>query len=387
MIADPQRAAVLAFVRIRPTSPRRAPSHYVGPARWRASQLVCFACDWAVDLSLSLSTSEKPHTQQLVAQITSGPEAALASAIATVGGHLPADGALTSQLPADAGSLQQPHAVTFFSTAPSEPEPSAAAAAAVVRLRGSVHGRAFCLAKGDVASALADLRQDVVRSLGHRISLLVESLDEDAEGEGEGDASRMGLSLEGAAAHALPRRAHIDVGHGLSLCDHLDADEDYTDCSERFRALLGVTLPQLEPDSAEAETLLGPEVLSSAEAVEAVGAALLAGAGGSRATVPASDRSTKQGGPAPSATGSAAASAPEKPRGSMLMPLAAVGMAILVAAIAAALSITGGGGASPASYGSGGGEDGLAGGSVGARGVPAQVAVEGSADGGGAAGA
>ena len=63
------------------------------------------------------------------------------------------------------------------------------AAAATVRIVGTIHGRSFVLPKAEVAAAIEALRRDVVRSLKARVPLLLEQLQEEREDEEEETAA------------------------------------------------------------------------------------------------------------------------------------------------------------------------------------------------------
>ena len=237
-------------------------------------ELVCFACDWQVDLTLWLhpaaASASASHVAQLAEQL-GAIEAELSSALTTVDGALPSEGMLTTA-PGASGSLTNPHRVDFFTASPTTALRSQAGAAASVRLVGVVHGRAFVLARSEVSSALAELRRDVSGALRARIPLLLEQLadevedDEDEEDEGGGahdGASSKGsagrFDLDARATHALPRRAHVPVSTNLSLCDYLGAHEDASDVAERVQALLGHEMHSREGDDGDRE--LGPEAV------------------------------------------------------------------------------------------------------------------------------
>lgn len=237
-------------------------------------ELVCFACDWQVDLTLWLhpaaASASASHVAQLAEQL-GAIEAELSSALATVDGALPSEGMLTTA-PGASGSLTNPHRVHFFTTSPTTALRPQAGAAAAVRLVGVVHGRAFVLARSEVSSALAELRRDVSGALRARIPLLLEQLadeDEDEEDdEDEGGGAHDGASSKGSAGrfdldaratHALPRRAHVPVSTNLSLCDYLGAHEDASDVAERVQALLGHAMQSREGDDGDRE--LGPEAV------------------------------------------------------------------------------------------------------------------------------
>ena len=237
-------------------------------------QLVCFGCDWQVDLTLSLQppTAASSHAAQLVAQLDAY-EAGMSKAVGLLGGSLlPSSGGSSSltvaQLPGGAGSVEQPHAVSFLAPSPSAAISPQQSAAAVVRLVGTVHGRAFALGKAEVGAVLNDLKRDVAASLRARIPLLLEQLadddDDDDDDEGGGGGGGAGaFGLDAARTHALPRRAHVVVGGGLSLCDFVGAHEDASDVSERLAALLA------HDDDELAEEDLGPEAPALVDAAVA----------------------------------------------------------------------------------------------------------------------
>ena len=235
-------------------------------------ELVCFACDWQVDLTLWLhpAAASASHVAQLAEQL-GAIEAELSSALTTVDGALPSEGMLTTAAGAS-GSLTNPHRVDFFTASPTTALRPQAGAAASVRLVGVVHGRAFVLARSEVSSALAELRRDVCGTLRARIPLLLEQLadeddEDDEDGDDEGGGAHDGASSKGSAGrfaldaaratHALPRRAHVPVSTHLSLCDYLGAHEDASDVAERVHALLGHEMQSREEDDGDRE--LGPE--------------------------------------------------------------------------------------------------------------------------------
>ena len=241
-------------------------------------QLSCLVADWAVDVRLSLGPAASPSAQlaALTQQLAAHGDA-LARATATIDGALPPPGTLLSQL-AGAGTLEQPHRVALYAASPAPPlAPPAAApegdsaaeaggvavttpAAAWIHLKGILHGRTFASPKDSVGAALGALSRDLVGSLRARLALYFDELaEEEEEEEEEGESGGGLLDVGRAAVLALPRRAHVSVGGGLSLCDYLGADDAPSDCAERFTALLGVDALASGDDDAALEALLGPE--------------------------------------------------------------------------------------------------------------------------------
>ena len=218
-----------------------------------------------MDLVFTLGLGSASHAAQVEAQVSAVREA-MAGALATVSGTVPPAGLLASQLPTTAGHLANPHRVGFFTAAPSPPLPAGGAAAALARVNGCVHGRAFVLAKSEVAAAVDELRRDVTASLAARIPLLLEQIDDDDDDETGSGAGGSKFALDVAESYGLPRRAHVDVGGGLSLCDYLTADDEPSDCAERFAALLAHEIALPEGGDVLPDVLLGPEATAAVEA-------------------------------------------------------------------------------------------------------------------------
>ena len=211
------RACSAATARLQPIELKTTP---VPP------QLVCFSCDWAIDLTLALQPSpSSTHASQLSAQL-GALEATLAASFETIDGQRPFSGHTVAQLSRAVGTTVQPHRVEFFSPVPMAPAP-VKGARALVRVVGVVHGRAFALLKADVAAVIDDLRRDLIQSLRARVPLLLDQLaeeDEETDNEDGGMADKQNFDLDKEASYALPRRVHIDVGDGLSLCDFLGSE-------------------------------------------------------------------------------------------------------------------------------------------------------------------
>lgn len=299
--------------------------------------LVCLAADWTVDVPLRLTPAASTPGQQraqLATQLKPLNEA-LSETVATVNGVLPAGGLTVGQLPGGGGSAELPHAVALYSSSPTALPPrgeedGAEGKAAAVRVVGVVHGRVFIAPKEDVAFALATLKRDLTASLAARVTLFFESLDEEEEEEGEGDGAAGALALEESATHALPRRAHVSVPElPFSLCDYLAADDEPSDCAERLKELVAVSMAE----DGDEETLLGPEAVADTLllAVEVVAA---------KSAAPA--KGAAKGGGGAAASDSAA---PSKSGGGMsvLIPVAA----LLVVAIAVGAAMLMGGGIEP----------------------------------------
>ena len=244
--------------------------------------LTCFAAEWSVDVTLRLRAAgggegggepARASKQELLRQLEPAFES-IRSAVATVGGALPAANATVASLAGDGGSLASPHAVKLFAAAPLPPLPVAteededededgdedgdgdrgAAGSmadgprvpsqpfvASARLSGRVHARAFASPKEEVGAALRSLRADLVRTVEARVGLLLDELEEEEEDGGGGSVpAPAGLPYDAAGAWALPMRAQVDVGGGLSLCDYVSSGEGCAECAERFSELLGV---------------------------------------------------------------------------------------------------------------------------------------------------
>ena len=344
-----------------------------------APALRCVAADVEVSVPLQLSSAqcdEGPTARvraALQAQIRRHLGGMLGGAVVTVDGAAPAAGALVEKLRGK-GTLESPHAVRFFAASPNggarptkrwkgdvalsqvatpaevdEDDEDDAAAAAVAKatgdgdaaeapveflLRGVVHGRAFTTARESVADAVAALVSDVEGSALHRAALIVEDMQEYAEeqaeedgDDGDGDDGDEAFAMRRVGGWAGPRRVHVPVGGGLSLCDYVSPGEGFDDCSERLATLLGHS--SVPPDGAEAGT--GPE----AEAELALPKQMEEGA--AVATSAAGARGGGAGG-----SGAAAAGAGGK-SGSSVAMLAAVGAAV-VALLAGVAALTMGGG-------------------------------------------
>jgi hypothetical protein len=296
------------------------------------AQLCCFCADWAVDVQLTLRAAATADEQRahLAAQLEPT-TTLLASAVATVDGALPPHEQLVAQL-GRSGTLDAPHNVSLFATAPAPLPPPAAAAdasgSALVRLVGVVHGRAFASPKAEVGSALEVLKRDLTASLTARLELFFLSLDEDDEDDDEGGGGGSGaLAVDEAATHALPRRAHVAVGGApFSTCDYVAFDDEPSDVAERLSTFLSIELPAR--DDGDIEDLLGPE--GGAHALLSVAPIAAPSA---RAT------------PAKAATKAPAADAPAKSGTSPA--LLALLLALLVAAVAGGLALMQMGGGAP----------------------------------------
>lgn len=73
---------------------------------------------------------------------------------------------------------------------------------------------------------------DLIASLRIRLSLLVDDISDEGESGG--------IALDTADAWALPQRAHVDIGGGISLCDHISEGENISDSADRLCELTGV---------------------------------------------------------------------------------------------------------------------------------------------------
>ena len=272
--------------------------------------LVCLCADWSVDVPLTLKAAPDAATQrsQLTSQLKPHADL-LTEGLATVGGSFPSPSQLVSQLlPASCGSLDKPHRVALYASAPG-PLPRAARKgagdeeddeedgeeeadddddeAAMTRLVGTIHGRCFVSPKDDAAAAVSCLKRDLISSLNARVSLFFEQLDEEDDEE-DGPAAGA-LAVDESGTHALPRRAHVKVaGVPFSVCDYLAADDEPSDCAERLNALLSIDMGDGGDDAD-----LGPE--ASASALLSVMPAAAAAPAAPKATAATISRSTSGG--------------------------------------------------------------------------------------------
>ena len=335
-----------------------------------APALRCVASDVELAVPLRLSSAqcaEGPTARvraALQAQIRRHLGNLLGGAIVTVDGAAPASGALVEKLRGK-GTLQSPHAVRFFAASPSgraapvkrwkgdvalaqaakppedDDDYDEAAAAATggdddaatapveFVLRGVVHGRAFTTAREPVDDAVAALVADVEGSALQRAALLVEDMQEYAEEEEDDDDDEGGGG--GGFAMGLvggwpgPRRVHVPVGGGLSLCDYVSPGEGLDDCAERLGTLLGHALP----DGGVAADDIGPEVEAESTMPKQLDPAVASSSAGA---------SAKGGGGG--ASGSAMAGAAGKPgsSGTMLAAIGAAAVALLAGVVTLAMS-------------------------------------------------
>ena len=105
---------------------------------------------------------------------------------------------------------------------------------ALVQLSGVVRGRSFAAAKDTVAAALSNLREDLAKTVERRLVLLLEEMGEEEDAD-----PRAPMPTGAAHAWAMPRRAHFDVGDGLSLCDYVADGEEASDFVDKVAEIVG----------------------------------------------------------------------------------------------------------------------------------------------------
>ena len=346
-----------------------------------AAALHCFTCDLALDVPLRLSRAQcaagPAGAARGVLHAQLAPHlSALRGAVVMVEGGVPAAGALVEDLRGE-GGLGRPHAVELFATSPrgaayatgdaapaageegdeeADEEGVAVAAAAAAAaatgevsfsLRGVLHGRAFATAREEVAEVVAALRRDITRDAAARVAALLEELEE-AEGEEEEEEAPVDLGRVGA--WTSPRRVHVDVGDGLSLCDYVGEGEGGDDVAERMAELLDHTMvagaalgPETAQDDAASRRLLdvplGGAVAAKGATTKATAAKAPKEAAASRCGDGGGGGDSGSGGGGGGSGGGGGAAAPASR--SMLAAVAGGGLALLAAAIAA-MSMAGG---------------------------------------------
>ena len=84
---------------------------------------------------------------------------------------------------------------------------------------------------------MAALRRDLARDAAARVAALLEEIDDEGhehtpehqacadDDDDDDDDAKQPLSLERVGAWPAPRRVHVDVSGGLSLCDYMAVGE------------------------------------------------------------------------------------------------------------------------------------------------------------------
>ncbi|KAG2430621.1 hypothetical protein HXX76_010139 [Chlamydomonas incerta] len=208
------------------------------------------------------------------------------------------------------------------------------------RLSGCLQGVAFVSKRDNVGRALAELKADLVTSLGARVDLLVEEALRSAEAAAEAEAeaaqgeaaaaaarhpllcSAAELGREGGCEVALPRRVLLPwLGGGLALSDYLLEGEPAEAAAERAAELLalqGATVLEAEQPAAAAPA--GPWHPTSVPGTRVAG-----GSGGSTGAAAAPG---KAGNSAGSGSGSGGSSLPCSAAALVSMAVAALAGAV-----------------------------------------------------------